>query len=175
MQQHGWDIYGSEPAELAELMELAEQPQNLWRSNELGAVLRHQLHAPVGFDLGGLEAAEVQGLRPVGEGGDLLINSFADLFHHPHPPLGLLRLVKQFAKANRAHPDSPLPVEVAALLYLLSIAVARLRCGERISSLDDDALREGLKWASEQCWLDNPTRSLITEAMDSLGARGQGL
>ena len=91
------------------------------------------------------------------------INSFNDLLHHPRPPIELLELTKAFAKACRSHPDSPLPDEVATVLYLGSIVAAMTRCDRPISKLGSDGLRHGLDWALNQPWLDQPTRNLLEE------------
>ena len=54
--------------------------------------------------------------------------------------------------------------EVASVLYLLAIVVARRRCGRQISGLDAESLRYGLDWAQRQPWLDEATRGLFREA-----------
>jgi hypothetical protein len=94
----------------------------------------------------------------------LLLSSFADLLHHPRPPLEMLRMTKRFAKAARHHPDSPLPPQVANVLYYASIAAALLRCGRRISELDDASLQKGLAWCTSRDWVDAPLRGLLREA-----------
>ena len=90
------------------------------------------------------------------------IRSFDDLLHHPHPPVELLTLTKQFAKAMVEHPESPLPREVGRLLYFASITVALIRCGQRISDLDNASLKAGLRWCLEHD--ADGTRSLLLVA-----------
>lgn len=80
----------------------------------------------------------------------------------------MLRLVKEYAKMNRSKADSPLPSEVAGVLYFLSIAVARVRCGMRISHLSDRQLGEGVAWAQEREWVDPGTKELLREATSQL-------
>ena len=66
-------------------------------------------------------------LRLAAESQGLLLKSFGDLLHHPNPPLELLRLTKDFAKACRLSRSGPLPREIATLLYFASIIVAWVR------------------------------------------------
>lgn len=89
--------------------------------------------------------------------------TFGCLFADSKPPLELLCQVKDFAKINREHPDSALPKEIATMLDYASIVAALLRHGQRITSLDNSALGEGMTWAEEQPWLDEMTRALFEE------------
>jgi len=73
--------------------------------------------------------------------------------------------VKHFAKANRNHPASALPNEIATLLYFESIAVARTRCRRRITSLSEKEIDAGIAWALAQDWVDSQTKSLLREAV----------
>jgi hypothetical protein len=117
---------------------------------------------PLGFDL--IDSQET--MRQAA--GAAARMSFGQLLHDPNPPLPMLELTHKFAKACRGNPDGPLPPEVATVLYYAAITVARLRCGRRISRLDDGALHEGLRWALEQEWLDDGTRSIFKEGREYL-------
>ena len=165
------DPYQTDSRQLAKLMDLGHAGQRLWRTEELGAILRHQLSAPVQFDLAGIDQALAGKLRNLTEAEGLLLQSFSDLLHHPAPPVELLILLKDFAKACRNHPDSPLPQEIATLLYLASIAVAMMRACQRITALDDEALRDGVQWLVDQTWVDDRTGSLFREFSSFLDAR----
>jgi hypothetical protein len=140
-----------------------------WLSGELGDILRHQLTAPVDFDMSRLDPQSARRLRRTMAASVPRIRSFADLFRHPRPPLKLLELTKQFAKASRNHPESPLPEEIASILLYGSIVAARLRWGQRISDLDDDALLRALRWCLQQEWLDDAMRSLFLRGWRALG------
>ncbi len=137
---------------------------------ELGTILEHQLAAPIEPDLSSrdkdlprkLEAFNATETRP--------INTFNDLLHHPRPPIELLELTKDFAKACRSHPDSPLPDEIATVLYLGSIVAARTRCDRPISKLGSEGLRHGLDWALSQSWLDQSTRALLEQGRQAVDA-----
>jgi hypothetical protein len=150
------------------MMDLHTEGQPLWKPEELGAILEHQLAAPVAFDLGALDSGlnlRLQSLTPAGPP----LNSFRDLFHHPQPPLELLLLTKDFAKRCHYWPDSPIPDEIASVLYLLAIVVAMTRCHRAISRLDNKALRYSLDWALSQSWLDDSTRTLLRDSGKTLG------
>src|SRR5438067_9323601 len=156
-------VLRAEPRRLACLLDLTDTVTLPWRAQELSAILEHQLSAPIESDLA-QEAA-------IDKGSALGVNTwtFGDLFHHPAPPIELLRSVKDFAKANRNHPASALPNEIATLLYFASIAVARTRCGRRITSLSETEIRAGLAWALAQDWVDSRTKSLFREAVERAG------
>ena len=154
---------------LAELMRLGEESTRIWHTDELGAILRHQLTVPVEFDLGGMEPGAANKLRTLASSEGLLVKSFADLLHHPNAPLALLQLTKHFAKANGVHPESALPADVAKVLYYAAIAVALARCRRRITELDDEALWRGFTWAVQQDWVDDAMRTLLREGLAVLG------
>lgn len=152
------------PARLAELLDETRPDARPWRPEELGALLRHQLTAPVEVSLENLPPDLARQLKGLSDVEGLLLKSYADLFAHPRPPLALLRLVKEFAKAAQAAPSGPLPPEVARVLYYASIAAALARWNERLTTLDDTALRRGFAWVREQPWVDAGTHALLAEA-----------
>lgn len=158
----------SHAKELAELMAGGWEDARLWRPDELAAILRHQMSAPMLLDLGSFDVATAVRLKGLSEAQGLLLKSFADLFHHPAPPLELLQLVKNFAKANIDHPDSGLPGEIASALYYSSIASALAHLDKRISQLADADLLRGFCWLEEQSWLDDKTKRLLVEAKKKL-------
>lgn len=164
------EIEGTDPARLAGLLEMSDNHGIVWRPEELGGILRHQLSVPIEFDLASLKGGAARKLRLAASAQGLLLKSFADLFQHPNPPVALLKLTKEFAKANRNHPESPLPREIATVLYFASIAAALVRCRKRITELDDAALREGFTWGRQQTWVDDATRTLFGEALELLKA-----
>jgi hypothetical protein len=159
---------------LTYMMDLDFGSQELWGPDELGAVLEHQLSAPLQCDLGRLDKGLAGRLEELNSAEGPALGTFGDLLHHPHPPVELLELAKRFAKACRSHRDSPLPDEVATVLYFLSIAVALTKCGQRITKMDDASLRYSFEWALKQSWLDASSRGLLEQArqaIDSGGAR----
>jgi hypothetical protein len=164
----------SAPKSLAAFMAQGGERARLWRPDELGAIFRHQLSAPILVDLGGLDSGAAARLKVLSEAQNLLLKSFSDLLLHPTPPIELLRLAKDFAKANMDHPDGSLPNEVSAVLYYACIAAALTRLGERISQLKDAELELGLRWAREQPWVDTNIRQLLVQALDHLSGASQG-
>ncbi len=161
-------VENSDPGRLAELIGLEHGAPRAWNAEELGAVLRHQLSAPVQFDLGRLDRGESLRLATVADAQQLLVRSFHDLLHHPNPPLELLAMVKEFAKANLSHPDSPLPPEIANVFYYASIISAWIGCRRRITKLDNQRLRAGVEMILAYPWLDDATRSLLRRGLDAL-------
>ncbi len=159
---------------LFSLMAAGEKGAKLWRPDELAAIFHHQMAAPMLVDLGGFDARSAKQLSAVSEAKGLLLKSFSDLFRHPAPPLELVDMVKDFAKANMEHPESGLPDEIAAALYYTSIAVAWVRLGERISRLTPRDLQKGLRWGMEREWLDPEIKELLAQALEKARAEETG-
>ncbi len=149
-------------------------PDHLWRDDELGAVLRHQLTAPLQVDLINLERGVALKIRTLAEAQGLVLKSFGDLLLHPNPPVELLKITKDFAKACRLSPHSPMPHDVASVLYFASIAAALVRCRTRISGLGKTELLRGFQWVLEKNWVDAPTRALVDEAFRLLVPQEKG-
>jgi hypothetical protein len=169
-------VFHTDPRRVARLFDASESDgERFWRPEELAAVLRHQLSAPLRVDIAGLACGSAARLKTLAESQGLLLKSFGDLLHHPCPPLELLEETKQFAKTCRISPQSPVPKDVAAVLYFASIAVAMTRCGRRISALSRDELTRGFRWVAEQSWVDEKTRGLISEAVAILPESGEGV
>jgi len=160
--------------ELSELLAAGEERARLWRPDELAAIFKHQVSAPMLVDLGGFDPRTAEQLKLVSEAQGLLLKSFSDLFQHPAPPVELLELVKDYAKANLDHPESGLPAEIASALYYMSIAAALARRDARISKLPDADLRRGLAWTREQAWLDEATKELLDRALDKIPGGQKG-
>lgn len=158
------DLTRSDPRMMAELLTVGGGADPLWRPEELAVVLQHQLSAPVDFEPHASGSHEAhQGHTRTKPG--IAVSSFEELFHHPSPPVELLLLTKEFAKASRVQLESLLPQEVATVLYYASIVVARTRLGKRISGLDDKATRKGIEWVIAQPWVDARTRGLFEEGL----------
>jgi len=162
-------VFRSRPKALAALLAAREERGRLWRPDELAAVFRHQMSAPVMVDLSGFDPATATRLKTLSEAQGLLLKSFSELLHHPSPPVELLELTKDFAKLNLDHADSTLPSEIAAALYYTSIAAALVRLDTRITQLKDAELRRGLGWTREQPWIDRQTKDLLAGAIEKLG------
>jgi hypothetical protein len=162
----------SPPKSLAAFLAAGEEQARLWQPEELGAIFRHQMSAPILVDLGGFDPATAARLKTLSNAQNLLLKSFLDLFLHPMPPIELLTLTKDFAKGNMEQPDSSLPNEVAAVLYYLSIAAALVRLGRRITQLSDAELKRGLEWSKAKAWVERPLQQLLDEALQKLAQPG---
>src|SRR5690349_11563299 len=82
---------------LSSLMDIDADEPYPWRPDELAAILRHQMNAPVQVDLETLGNDAGAKLQTLAEARGLLLKSFGELLHHPNPPLQLLEMVKDFA------------------------------------------------------------------------------
>ena len=82
--------------------------------------------------------------------------------------------MKRFAKRARNSARGFLPDEVATVLYFACIAVGVMRCGTRISRMDEDKLRHGVAWAAGQEWGDPLTHGIFQEAAASFASQERG-
>ena len=163
--------FDTDRRQLATLLDLSPDAGRLWRDEELGSLLRHQMTAPMQVDLINLERGLALKVRTLAEAQGLTLKSFGDLLAHPNPPVELLKITKDFAKACRLSPRSPVPHEIASVLYFASIAAAMVRCRRRITGLTNDALAEGFRLVLSQPWLDAPTRALTEESLQFLNTQ----
>ncbi len=79
-------LFKSAPKSLAAFMAAGDERARLWRPEELGAIFRHQMSAPMLVDLGGYDPATADRLKTLSEAQSLLLKSFLELFLHPVPP-----------------------------------------------------------------------------------------
>jgi hypothetical protein len=165
------EVYNTKASWLAQMLDVKAGDQELWKPKELRAILNHQLAASLDADLRqyGNRSRQQRTVRDPADGPP--IESFRDLLFHPSPPVGMLEGAKEFARNCRKRPECLLPEEIAAMLYILSIVVARIRCRRRITKLDDHALQDALRWALEQSWMDEPTRELLQEGYQVISCR----
>lgn len=162
-----------EPKTLLKLLKVGRETEGAWGPGDLGAILRHQLAAPLSFDLA--ETADArEGEAPSEPQSPGLARSpalpqtpgtFADALHGSGASVELLGLIKDFAKSAGDEREGGLPREVATLLYYLSIAAALVHHGMRITSLNDEGLRQGMSWALGQGWIDEKTRGVLREGL----------
>lgn len=154
--------------QLAAFLDETNRPDHIWKAEELTAVFRHQLGAPVEFDLAARGSADARRIIQLTTASKLLIRSFEDLLKHEHPPLDLLIMTKDFAKASSVSKNPTLPKDIARVLYLAAIAAALVRCQRRISGLSDPELAHGLNWARQQVWVEGWLRDLLGLAIQSV-------
>ncbi len=144
----------SDTTRLADLWDLDPSSQQLWQPDELGAILHHQLAAPL---VGAAASCSSDTSGVPASAGELL--------HHPNPPLAMLIQLKDFAKSNLERHDPSIPSNVAKVLYCAAIAAALVKCHERITQLSPQELQNTLAWASAQPWLESRLRRLLNAAI----------
>ncbi len=154
------DVFRSPPARLARLFELDPENVLAWQEAEMAAVLRHQLAAPIETQAVTPAPADHVPAPPRQSGTPTL----AELCSLPCPPLAPLRASKDFAQAHLHHDRPDIPRAVAEVIYYLAIALARSRCGERITRLPDAEVARGIDWALTLPWLDRLTRETLAQA-----------
>jgi hypothetical protein len=168
-------INSQQPKTLARLLKLDAEAPASWSSADLGPILQHQFGASLNFDLKDLAGAQHRSVEDLSRTPDgARLTTFAEALFHPHPPVELLGAIKDFARASGDEQRGTLPQEVATLLYYLSIVVVLVRCGRRITSLSDGALRKGVEWAIGQNWVDERTLATLREALEHLPAQLDG-
>lgn len=150
-------------ARLADLIALDPEAPEPWSEEDLAAMWRHQLAAPLSSDLARIPAAE-PAIRNWSIATGIHEPTFEDLLHHDSPPLELLKAVQRFGKSVGEWQRS-FPGEIAGALYYAAIAVALVNHGARISMLTSEALADGLKWAASLGWMDRHTRDVTRVAL----------
>jgi hypothetical protein len=140
----------------------------IWPVEEIQRMLRMQLGARLHLELDRSGLLHRRAVLALTGQANPPIRSVADLLHHPRPPVDLLRALKDFSKNRREDSTSEVAPEVALTIYYASIATALTRCGERITTLNEDELRAGFNWLVKQTWLPGRTRNLISRAMHHL-------
>lgn len=139
-----------------------------WSTEDLAAMLRHQLQASLESDLVRTNTISPQDYAAIVSEAAQSPRTFGELFSHPTPPLNLLKLVKDFAKLCRTDPDHPLPTEITMVLYHISVLLAQVRCATRISSLSNHKLRQGCEWVTAQAWVDPSLRRLVHKTIRNI-------
>ena len=56
-------------------------------------------------------------------------------------------------------------------MYFATIVAAMIRCGRRITNLDDEAVLKGVEWSLRQSWLDDRTRALLADGEQFIRGR----
>jgi hypothetical protein len=135
-----------------------------WEDSELHDILLRELNAPL-----------IKWLKPKSIEFQMLtesaatkvgsINCIGDLLSSPNPPLPYLRRAKDIAKSADLRLKTPLPPPIASALYLAVIAVAMIKCGQRITKMNDHQLCEGLNWVANQSWVESHLRRTAIGAL----------
>jgi hypothetical protein len=96
------------------------------------------------------------------------ILSLGDLLIHENPPLSQLCVAKNIAKSADVRLYAWLPSPVAYVLYISAIAAALVRCGKRITKINDAQLRQGFLWTTQQEWVWVRLRDLAESALEKI-------
>jgi hypothetical protein len=140
-------------------MELSDEPQTLWKPEELGEILTHQLSMPA-------SAASFGCTASIGAAESTI--SLRQLLNDPRPSLDLLNTIRRAAKADCYSTSALLPRDAALVIYYASIAAALANLGQRISDLDDAKLSQAFAWTLKRRWLDAGLVGLFARAMKLL-------
>jgi hypothetical protein len=160
-------IFLTRPHGLARFLSLEEEASDLWEPKEMEAMWQHQLAAPLDLDLDTLGGGTLRDLKDPAELDFLHGKTFGELFADAQPPLGLLKLVKEFAKQMLKDSADAQVKQLASVLYYVSYAAAWIRWQTPIGTMNEAELASGLSWAAERAWLDAGTRQLISAARDT--------
>ena len=135
-----------------------------WSSNELRSILEHQLATPLRSEIGVFSQLAGFTLDRFKESiGNSHLRTFGEVLHHPSPPVGMLRLIKDFAKLSLTSDDG-VPRDVARVLYVCAILRAR-SLGSDLTRLT----RSGVEREARRClafaWLPESIRALLRVAL----------
>jgi RNA polymerase sigma-70 factor (ECF subfamily) len=118
----------------------------------------------------GCEETLQRPLRQVPGCGSADAVTIGQLLRSDRPPLPVLQSLKGWFNLQRFSPVRDVPAPLANGLYLLVLAVALIRRGERITGLADPQFRAGLEWLADQRWLGEDLRTIVVAARDLLSA-----
>jgi hypothetical protein len=149
---------------VGDLIELSDGVQPDWLPEELAAILRHQLNAPLHVDLAALVPEVLRELQCGGVSDEQLNQRFGELLLSRTPSLDLLQAIRRLVKRIDGNDSGVgVPREIGWVIYLAAVLAARVRLNQKIGSADDPTLRGWTDWAMQQTWLDESLRPLLTE------------
>jgi hypothetical protein len=140
-----------------------------WSSRELREMLEHQMTAPLASETE--RFAHLANCAPDHVANRLAhcpCPTFGDLLRHKAPPLDVLTMTKDFAKAAMADQDD-LPRDVARVLYVLAILRGQSVPGGRLTALDDAVIVREARRCLAFGWLPDGIQGLLREGVKSLG------
>jgi hypothetical protein len=169
-------FFGSgSPDQLRRFLERADSEES-WSATDLAELWRQQLELPLELEPAGLSPTEVEHSVAALLNERLLVRSLRDVLAMPAPPLALLRGLKDWAKSALANKQRNLPEQTLHAIYWLSVALSLIRHQIRLTSLEDQQLRNGMEWLASQNWLDAESLACAKAellALDSSRASGQ--
>lgn len=94
--------------------------------------------------------------------------TIGDALRDEHPSLDTLKALKHWFNLQRFSPAGDVPPPLANGLYLLVLAAALTKCGQRITGLADTQFRSGLEWLAAQRWLAKDLQRIVLNAQSTL-------
>src|SRR5215471_6746370 len=162
----------SSPERLSVLLKIDPSASDSWGAEDLSGLARHQMQAPLDFDLRSvsLERAQQQtASESLTDAGRSNIATFGDLFGNPSPPLKLLKLAQKFFKQNFVDSPKGSPEQkVAYVFYVLSIVAARVRHNVNISKLADEQQVRAIESIMERSWVSPEIRRLLANGLEHI-------
>lgn len=146
---------------LRALMDPSEPEAVPWSSQDLCAILEHQLATPLVSELDHLaEASRLSSdlVLPVLEACGC--QTFRDVIQNPCQSADAIRLIKNLAKASLTH-DGDLPRDVARVLYVLAILRGRQAGVSDVTSLDNASLEREARRCLTFGWLPEEIRRVL--------------
>ena len=167
-------LFTSTPEQVSRLLKLDQTNSESWHAEDLRSMVRHQMAAPLSFDLGSIPlspAEQKTAAETLAQATRSDIPTFGDLFQTEHPPIELLKLCQKFFKQNAmSHPKGSPEQQVGYLFYLLSIVTARVRTGINPSKLSDADQLHGIQSILDRAWIDEPIRQLLVQGQRRIAA-----
>jgi len=161
-------MFLSTDEQVSKLMDLGRETQ------DPTALQQHQMDSPINFDLGTVRESELQRKKTTesfAEATRSSIKTFRDLFTNRNPPLDLLKLSQKFFKHRLAlEPHDSINQKVSYLFYLMSIVVARVRCGVNISKLTNQQQLQTINSIVKQPWVQDQIRELLAEGRQRISS-----
>jgi hypothetical protein len=130
------------PSQLSDLLAMGDH--SLWNQNDGAAALRHQLASPL------LPDVDISDCANVGRTAALTNLTFEEHLLASNPSVDALKGIKQFARLVRDDLTNPLHGAPATVLYYAAIAAALIQGAERITTLANQDLHNGFRWAIDQ-------------------------
>lgn len=168
MCEYDHNINKTDPKDLARIMSVSSADERLWRPEEMGALLQHQLVSPLESELRSVHTNLLKEFQRKTQGADKPPRNCRELFLAKQPDPDVLRITKDFAKLCRQSDTNPVPEQIPTVIYFTSIAMAEVKCSARITSLPNSRIRSGLQWTIAQEWISPELRDLLQEALEQL-------
>ena len=156
------DFEQMNPHAISRVMELTDKPQELWKPEELGEILSHQLKMSASTDSFG--STDHPAVEPAAQ-------SLGQLLADPHPSIDLLNKIRRAAKSDYNSDAALLPRDAAIVIYYACIAAALVRLSQKISDLDEPQLLSAFTWVLRRRWIDAGLVELFTQATAAVAGK----